>query len=58
MIVWFGNIYGWLWILLSSGYDYTRGCDKKIQQFLCIILLFILCVFITIMWGGVFYIAL
>ena len=29
MIVWFGNKYGWLWILLSGGCDYTRGYDLK-----------------------------
>jgi len=25
----FGNICGWLWIMLSGGYEYTRGYDNK-----------------------------
>lgn len=56
MIVWFGNIYGWLWILLSSGYDYTQGCDKKNSTILMYyIIVYLMCFYSNNVGGSVLH---
>jgi hypothetical protein len=56
VIVWFGNIYGWLWILLSSGYDYTQGCDKKNSTILMYyIIVYLMCFYSNNVGGSVLH---
>lgn len=43
MIVWFGNNYGWLWIMISGRYKHTWGYGKKKRIFSSFIIGYLMC---------------